>query len=227
MIQQDDKLKGSISSMKSKFIRGQKVLYAENGRELRNSLAENKTQLLAQPGSAIAIAIFDGMASVKELVDTMNGKSMTERQALLRESLRILVQHRTDNGKYSLIGGARELTESFEATAFRELGEETGLKLTDLLFMGMISGGDHMINVYPDGNAAEGLDALYFALVPAGTVLRKNSETREFIYMTVSDIIENLSNWHPAQVATMDTLLHKILQIPEIYNLQNAEVPAW
>lgn len=213
--------------MKVKMIRGKQVLYAESGKELRSCLATNQTQLLAQPGSAIAIANFDGISSVKELVDAMRDKSMSERQAYLRDKLRILVQHRTDNGKYSLIGGARELTESFEATAFRELGEETGLKLTDLLFLGMISGGDYMINIYPDGNAAEGLDALYFALVPAGTVLRKNSETREFIYMTVADIIENLGNWHPAQVATMDTLLHKILQIPEIYALQNAEVPAW
>jgi len=220
-------MKGCII-MKTKIIRGTEVNYAESGKELRSFLATCPTQLLAQPGSAIAITTFAGICpTTKELADFLQEMPISVRQSTLLLNMRILVQHRTDNNLYSLIGGARKLTESFEATAYRELGEETGLELSDLLFMGMVSGGDNMINIYPDGNAAEGLDALFFAVVPHGSVLRKNSETREFRYMTIDEIIENLPNWHPAQTSTINLLLKKILQIPELYSLQNAELPAW
>jgi len=123
------------------------------------------------------------------------------------------------------VGGARKLCESFEETAHRELGEETGLSLSDLLFLGLVSGGDEMINIYPDGNAAEGVDALYMAMVPTGAVTRPNAETREFLWLSPMTIQEKVKEglWHPAQVKTVKLFLDSILNLPEILALKRTQ----
>ena len=206
--------------MKEKVIRGKKVVYAESAREMRGMLSEYSTQLLAQTGSAIAICQSKS-STMEDFVTKMPRVWEPQRKAYIyMEDFRVLISHRSDNGRFSLVGGARKLCESFEETAYRELGEETGLELSDMLFLGMISGGDEMVNIYPDGNAAEGLDALYMAMVPRGTVARPNTETTEFIWMTPDEIQVKVEagEWHPAQAKTVKCLLDSLLVLPEIYS---------
>jgi len=223
--------------MKEKCINGKVIKYAESAREMRAMLpAEYQHQLMVQPGSAIAICTANNCNSnLHDFCLQLNrsGKFVSyyyaDRRAFLRESnFRILISHRTDNGKYSLIGGARKLCESFEETAYRELGEESGLNVSDLLFLGLTSGGNEMVNIYPDGNAAEGIDALYLAMLPVGSITRPNAETREFIWMTPDEISAAIymNKWHSAQVKTIKKLLSSLLQLPEIYSLQQ-DAPTW
>ena len=193
--------------------------YAESAREMRGMLASHSTQLLAQPGSAIAICQSD-YDTLELFAENMPRVWLKERKEYLEKcNFKVLISHRSDNGKYSLVGGARKLCESFEETAYRELGEETGLELEDLLFLGMVSGGDEMVNIYPDGNAAEGLDALYMAIVPKGSVVRANTETTEFLWLSVNEIQAKIEagEWHPAQVKTMRLLLDSLVVLREMY----------
>ena len=113
------------------------------------------------------------------------------------------------------------MCDSFEEAAFRELGEETELSVSELLFLGLVSGGDEMINIYPDGNAAEGVDALYMAMVPTGTITRSDQETREFLWLSPATIAEKVKEglWHPAQVKTIKLFLDSSLNLPEILSL--------
>jgi len=208
--------------LKEKEIRGKIVEFAESAREMRSMLSAYPTQLLAQPGSAIAICQTDEYDTLDEWTKKMPFVWRKERKEFVANTnFRILVQYRQDNGLYSLVGGARKLCESFEETAHRELGEETSIALEELLFLGMISGGDEMVNIYPDGNAAEGLDALYLAMVPKGTVTRPDKETLEFLWLSPDEICEKVDNkqWHPAQERTVDILLDSLLLLPELWEI--------
>ena len=221
----------------NKYGKDHEVMYTQDAREMRAMLPEEyRHMLLTQTGSAVAICTSNvadtlGCFCFKLLERSKNfhgGPGTYDPRVFYRANdFRILIQHRTDNGLYSLIGGARQPCESFPETALREVKEETELKAEDMLPLGTISGGDSMINIYPDGNAAEGIDALYLAMVPIGTVARPDSETREFIWMTPDEIkaavAENL--WHPAQVKTVELLLSKLLQLPEVYMLHTTAKP--
>ena len=218
--------------MKTKDVRGETVYYAESAREMRQMLTSHNTQLLTQPGSAIAICQSYDFHNLDIFVDRMRrdeGYSFQpryrNRKQFLNFEMEILVSHRTDNNLFSLVGGARKMCESFEETAYRELGEETGLSISDLLFLGLVSGGDEMINIYPDGNAAEGIDALYMAMVPSGSVTRPNAETKEFLWMSPAMIWDKVQKgqWHPAQEKTIKLFLNSILNLPEILALKRMQ----
>lgn len=213
--------------MKTKDVRGKTVYYSESAREMRSMMSSHHTQLLTQPGSAIAICQTD-MHNLDIFCDRMRrdeGYSFhpnyRNRKFFCTMEMEILVSHRTDNDLFSLVGGARKMCESFAEAAYRELGEETGLELSDLLFLGLVSGGDEMINIYPDGNAAEGIDALFMAMVPTGTFTRPNAETREFLWLNPAAVEEKVKEglWHPAQIKTVKLLLNSILNLPEILSL--------
>ena len=55
---------------------------------------------------------------------------------------RILLQRRTDNGKWGLIGGLLEMNETYEEAALREIREETGLEVALDSFLGIFHNHD-------------------------------------------------------------------------------------
>ena len=223
--------------MKEKCLNGKVVTFVESLRELREMLPPKyKHQLITQPSSVIAIcssSIADNNLSGFCIELNRSGKFVpyyyADRRAFLhRSDFRLLVSYQKNNGKYSLIIGARKLGESFEEAAFRALYEETKFKVNELVFLGLISGGESMITISPDGNAAEGIDALYLTMVPANSIVSSNNKTLEFIWMTPDEVRAAIymNKWQPAQVNTVHKLLSSILQLPEIYSLhQNA--PTW
>lgn len=75
---------------------------------------------------------------------------------------RILLQHRTDDGTWGVIGGALEPGERLEDCAKRELREETGLEATHLRFHGMLSGPE-WFHRYPNGDEIHNVIALFVA----------------------------------------------------------------
>ena len=48
---------------------------------------------------------------------------------IIEKDGKILLQRRTDNGKWGLIGGLMEINETYQETAIREVREETGLEV--------------------------------------------------------------------------------------------------
>ena len=65
----------------------------------------------------------------------------------------ILLQQRSDNGKWGLPGGCQDLGENLKTTATRELYEETGIKVTEeeLVLIDTLSG-ESRKRMYPNGD---------------------------------------------------------------------------
>ena len=75
---------------------------------------------------------------------------------------RVLLQHRTDDGSWGVVGGALEPGESLEDCARRELREEAGLEAGGLVFLTVLSGPD-WFHRYPNGDEIWNVIALYAA----------------------------------------------------------------
>ena len=85
--------------------------------------------------------------------------------ALIIRDDKILFQRRTDNGKWGLIGGLLEMNETYEATALREIREETGLEVRLDSFLGIFH--NHNM-VWSNGYAAHVISAMYTASIISG-----------------------------------------------------------
>lgn len=64
----------------------------------------------------------------------------------------ILIIERTDNGKKGLPAGSLEENETIEECIIREVKEETGLKILDLVVIGISSNPHNESVVYPNGD---------------------------------------------------------------------------
>ena len=69
---------------------------------------------------------------------------------------KILLQRRTDNGKWGLIGGLLEMNETYQEAALREVKEESGLEVKLDAFLGIYHNHDM---VWANGDAAHRLRA--------------------------------------------------------------------
>ena len=74
---------------------------------------------------------------------------------IYNENNEILLEERVDDNKWGLPGGCMELGETIEETAYREVLEETGLKVENLKLFNIYSGKKEH-HIYPNG------DEVYF-----------------------------------------------------------------
>ena len=74
---------------------------------------------------------------------------------------RLLLQRRSDDDTWGIVGGAVEPGESVEEAARREVHEETGLKAESLLLWDMVSGRD-CFHTYLSGDQAHIVSIVYF-----------------------------------------------------------------
>ncbi|MFC4453125.1 NUDIX domain-containing protein [Deinococcus sonorensis] len=75
---------------------------------------------------------------------------------------RVLLVRRRDNGSWDVPGGRVKPGECTQDAARRELQEETGLRVGELVLLGVVSGPDARF-VYPDGNVVDWVTVLYGA----------------------------------------------------------------
>jgi len=105
---------------------------------------------------------------------------------------RLLMMKRSDNGMWGLPGGAMELGESTEETAKRELFEETGLEVNELILFGVFSGKE-LYYRYPNGDQVYIVTIVYLARDVQGTVGFLDGEHYGFQYFELTQLPENIS----------------------------------
>lgn len=103
----------------------------------------------------------------------------------------ILLQKRTDNGKWAYAGGAVELYERVEDAAARELQEETGLIAEELEFFGVFSG-EEMKYTYPNGDQVSNVDIVYVCRKYHGQLKCEKGEVERLAFFSADALPQDL-----------------------------------
>ena len=114
--------------------------------------------------------------------------------ALIVQNDKILLQRRTDNGKWGLIGGLLEMNETYEEAALREIREETGLEVKLDSFLGIF----HNHNMeWSNGDKAHVIAAMYTAGIISG-MPRTDEESYELRFFGKDELPELFAEDHIA-----------------------------
>jgi len=106
----------------------------------------------------------------------------------------ILLQQRTDNGRWGLPGGCQDLGENLRTTAARELYEETGIKIDEhaLVLIDTLSG-EQRKRVYPNGDICYNNTSLYLAKMNSAEInLTKNQESLRLEFRSLDNLPEQM-----------------------------------
>ncbi len=107
---------------------------------------------------------------------------------------RILLQRRSDNGRWGLVGGLLELDETYEEAAIREAREETGLTVRLTAFLGIFHNYDM---IWSNGDRAHTIGAYYAAEILSGDV-RCDEESLELRFCAADEIPPLFAEDHAA-----------------------------
>ena len=84
---------------------------------------------------------------------------------IIQRDGKVLLQRRSDNGEWGLIGGLLEINETYEEAALREVREETGLEVRLDSFLGIFH--NHNM-VWSSGDQAHVITAFFTASIISG-----------------------------------------------------------
>ncbi len=112
---------------------------------------------------------------------------------VFNENGEILLQKRSDVGKWGFPGGAMELGESAEETAIREFKEETGLTVKAEKLIGVYS---NYFSENPNGDKTQSIVIAFELTVTGGKLLCDNNETLELKYFPLEDVPELFCKQH-------------------------------
>lgn len=105
---------------------------------------------------------------------------------------RVLLQRRSDNGCWDYAGGSMEPGEEAEATARRELLEETGLTARSLELFGVFSG-EEMHYIYPNEDEVYNVDIVYICRDYSGKLTPQAGEVDELRFFDADRLPEHIS----------------------------------
>lgn len=100
---------------------------------------------------------------------------------------KILLNLRSDTETWGVPGGALELGESLEETAYRELKEETGLSAERMTLLTVLSGKDFYFE-YPNGDILYSVVSLFLAENASGELEITDGESLRLQYFDFNDL---------------------------------------
>lgn len=103
--------------------------------------------------------------------------------ALLTRDGALLLERRSDAGRWGLIGGAVDPEESLHSALLREVAEETGLVIEKYQLFGTFSDPSRIIH-YPDGTIIRIITLAYAAAIDADSIPRLSAESLELRFFT-------------------------------------------
>ncbi|WP_066495610.1 NUDIX hydrolase [Abyssisolibacter fermentans] len=111
---------------------------------------------------------------------------------ILDKKNRILLQHRTDDGSWSIPGGGLGLGENLEAGAKREVYEETNLIVEDIKLFNVYSGKEQHC-IYPDGNEVYFTNVVYITKNFEGEMKADGIEGSELKFFNFDSLPKNIA----------------------------------
>ncbi len=116
---------------------------------------------------------------------------------------RLLLQRRSDDGTWSVVGGIMNLGETVEEAARREVFEETGLEVGRLSLFGVFTD-EH---IYPGGNQAVNVSIVYTSDDVRGEPVADGKEGLELHYFVLGALPESI---FPPNLAMLAAIKEKL-----------------
>ena len=106
---------------------------------------------------------------------------------VFNEKGELLLNHRSDTADWGIPGGGKEIGETLEECAVRELREETNLETSALELVTVLSGREYWFT-YPNGDEVDGVIALYCVKSYAGRLGINDGESTELRFFPLSEL---------------------------------------
>jgi 8-oxo-dGTP pyrophosphatase MutT (NUDIX family) len=107
--------------------------------------------------------------------------------ALIERDGGLLMELRSDCGRWGFVGGEVEVEESLEEALRREVLEETGLVVTGEQLFAVLPGPSRIVR-YPDGNVVRLMTFVYRAEIEDFGTLRLSDESEELRFFRQEDL---------------------------------------
>jgi ADP-ribose pyrophosphatase YjhB (NUDIX family) len=107
--------------------------------------------------------------------------------ALIEREGRLLLECRSDCGRWGLIGGAVEMEESLASALRREVREETGLSVSAADLFCVFSDPSKIV-AYPDGNVVRVVSFAYRVEVEDFSLLKRGEDSMDLRFFSREDL---------------------------------------
>ena len=160
--------------------------------------------------AVVGLWLYRGLASsvsyLKELREVVGSQLLITAgvSVIVLRGDAMLLEKRHDSRDWGLPGGYKELGESLEEAARRELFEETGLVALELRFLALCSGPEFTYT-YPNGDRVEAVTAVYQALQVEGELRTAEGENLELRYFDVREL--------PQMYSLSESLLARVREV--------------
>jgi len=115
---------------------------------------------------------------------------------IINENGYVLLQQRTEPyGKWGLPGGLMELSESPEETAYREVYEETGIKVKNLRLINVFSGANYFTKL-ANGDEFQSVTTAYYTDEYEGDFVMNKEEAVQLKFFSVTELPDYIVGSH-------------------------------